>query len=445
MTKPPKRTDSRRSKTSAPEIRKGLHMRLVDHVVRLVTQLSPADGPADVRTSQYFREHPALGSKDRRWIAEAAFAWLRFKPRITHLAESGEGPVQLRWAQLALVLSNAPQKTWMVGAPENNEWIGRVLSADVGSLPIEQQTCLPAWLWERLTQELGVEEAEAFANAVNRPAPLDIRVNRLKSTVEDVQKVLDAEGIRWEPVSGLPDALRLPEKPMVAKLEAFSQGWFEVQDAGSQWIAAMAAPRRGDLVIDFCAGAGGKTFAMGSSMRNTGRLLCLDTSDLRLSRLKPRLARSGLSNVYGMHIDHEDDARLDRYLVKADRVLVDAPCSGLGTLRRNPDLKWRQQPKDVAELSVKQLNILNAAAKLVKPDGRLIYATCSVLPEENEQVVEQFLAAHPEFRARHWTEILPPAGRPSTVQSRPDEPWLRLWPQRDECDGFFVMVMQKQK
>ena len=146
-----------------------------------------------------------------------------------------------------------------------------------------------------------------------------------------------------------------------------------------------------------------------------------------------------------MNIANEDDARLDRYLGKADRVLVDAPCSGLGTLRRNPDLKWRQHPKDVQELSVKQLNILTAAAKLVKPDGRLMYATCRVLPEENEDIITPILEAHPEFRARHWTEVLAPANRPTTVTSRPDEPFLRLWPQRDECDGFFVTVMQKQK
>jgi 16S rRNA (cytosine967-C5)-methyltransferase len=278
---------------------------------------------------------------------------------------------------------------------------------------------------------------------VNQSAPLDIRVNRVKANPEQVKAALEAEGIEVLPIEGLPEAFRLPGKPVVAKLEAFQQGWFEVQDAGSQWVAALTAPRRGDLVIDFCAGAGGKTFALGSAMRNTGRLVALDTSDIRLSRLKPRLARSGLSNVYGMAIDKEEDSRLDRYLGKADRVLVDAPCSGLGTLRRNPDLKWRQQPKDVEELSAKQLGILKAAAKLVKPDGRLIYATCSVLPEENEAVLEEFLRLHPEFRVRHWTEILPPALRPPTLTSKPDQPYLRLWPQRDSCDGFFAVALQK--
>jgi 16S rRNA (cytosine967-C5)-methyltransferase len=426
-------------------IRKGPSMRLVDHLVRLISQLSPLDGPADKCASQYFREHPALGVKDRRWLAEGAFAWLRYKPRITYLAESGEGDMQLRWAQLAFVLSGAPAKVWTVGDPAQNAWLGRVLSIDAALLPLEQQTCLPAWLWQRLCETVGQPDAESFAAAVNVAAPLDIRINRQKASPEQVLQALQAEQIEAQPIAGLPDGLRLPSKPVVAKLDIFRQGLFEVQDAGSQWIAALTAPRRGDLLIDFCAGAGGKTFALGAAMRNSGRIVSLDVSDVRLTRLKPRLVRSGLSNVYPMLIASETDARLDRYVGKADRVLVDAPCSGMGTLRRNPDLKWRQQPLDVAELAVKQLAILSAAARLVKPDGRLVYATCSVLPEENEDIIAQFLDAHPAFRARHWTEILPPEARPPHVDAKPDQPFLRLWPQRDGCDGFFAIALQKNK
>jgi len=211
----------------------------------------------------------------------------------------------------------------------------------------------------------------------------------------------------------------------------------EGQDKGSQILAYLVAPRRRDMVVDFCAGAGGKTLQLGAMMRSQGRLYAFDVSPRRLARLKPRLARSGLSNVQPVLIEHERDAKVKRLAGKIDRVLVDAPCSGLGTLRRNPDLKWRQSAGAIHELAAKQSRILAAAAKLTKPGGRVVYATCSVLPEENEAIVEGFLVAHPQFALGDAGAELARAGI-----ALDGGPLLRLHSHRHGCDGFFAAVLE---
>jgi len=212
-----------------------------------------------------------------------------------------------------------------------------------------------------------------------------------------------------------------------------------VQDEGSQLLGYLVAPKRSDMVVDFCAGAGGKTLLLGALMHSHGRLYAFDVSDKRLNNLKPRLKRSGLSNVHPQLIAHEHDTKIKRLAGKIDRVLVDAPCSGLGTLRRNPDLKWRQTPEAIAELTVKQRAILDSAAKLVKAGGRLVYATCSILPEENEGIVEAFLAAHPEFELLNCAELL--EKQQITLDTGK---YLKLSPLLHGTDAFFAAAMQKK-
>ena len=202
----------------------------------------------------------------------------------------------------------------------------------------------------------------------------------------------------------------------------------------------LVAPKRSEMVVDFCAGAGGKTLLLGALMRSQGRLYAFDISPRRLANLKPRLARSGLSNVYPVRIEDERDRHVKRLAGKIDRVLVDAPCTGFGTLRRNPDLKWRQRETAVAELAAKQARLLAAAATLLKPGGRLVYATCSVLPDENEAIVEGFLAAHPEFALGNAAAELARAG--ITLDTGP---MLRLYPHRHGCDGFFAAVLERAR
>jgi len=226
-------------------------------------------------------------------------------------------------------------------------------------------------------------------------------------------------------------------------MPAFVRGAIEVQDEGSQLLALLVDAKRGEMVVDFCAGAGGKTLALGAMMRNTGRLYAFDVSGHRLEALKPRLARSGLSNVYPAQIAHERDERIKRLAGKIDRVLVDAPCSGLGTLRRNPDLKWRQSPAAIEELRVKQGAILASAARLLKPGGRLVYATCSLLATENEAVAAAFTAEQPAFAPLPAAQVLQQAGVEGADTLCSGDA-LRLWPHRHATDGFFAAVWERR-
>jgi 16S rRNA (cytosine967-C5)-methyltransferase len=247
-----------------------------------------------------------------------------------------------------------------------------------------------------------------------------------------------SEHAEAEPTPYSPVGIRMPQKMNISRHPLFTDGKIEVQDEGSQLLAQLAAPRRGEMVADFCAGAGGKSLAMGALMRNTGRIYAFDVSEKRLHNLGARLKRSGLSNLHSQVISGENDPKLKRLNGKFDRVLVDAPCSGLGTLRRNPDLKWRQTPEDISELTAKQTSILERAARLLKPGGRLIYATCSLLREENEQIAENFLQAHPEFKLVSAEDIL--AQQQITMNTGS---YLKLFPYRHNTDAFFAGVFER--
>ena len=301
-------------------------------------------------------------------------------------------------------------------------------------------------LVEPLKEQLG-DEFWALADSLNQGAGLDLRVNALNAKRSDVQKELAVAGFKAVPTPFSPWGLRISGKPTLNKLDAFTRGAFEVQDEGSQLLARLLDAKRGERVVDFSAGAGGKTLAIGASMRSTGRLYAFDTSGHRLDQLKPRLARSGLSNVHPAAIAHERDDRVKRLSGKIDRVLVDAPCSGLGTLRRNPDLKWRQSMGLVQEMAATQTAILQSAARLLKPGGRLVYATCSMLRQENEDVAQAFSDANKEFIALDAGEVL--AGlkidRAASLCTggASGQQYLRLWPHRHQTDGFFAAVWQK--
>lgn len=238
-----------------------------------------------------------------------------------------------------------------------------------------------------------------------------------------------------------PWGIRVTGHPSLNRWAQFEHGGLEVQDEGSQLLALLVGPKRGEMIIDFCAGAGGKTLLLGALMRSTGRLYAFDVSAGRLARAKPRFARSGLSNVVPVVIEGENDARVKRLAGKAQRVLVDAPCSGIGTLRRNPDLKWRQSPESLAELTALQHRILKSAARCVAPGGRLVYATCSLLAEENTQQAERFLAEHPDFERLDAAALL--AQRvPALVL---DGPYMQLRPDVHGTDGFFAAVFERKK
>ncbi|MDR1887950.1 MAG: RsmB/NOP family class I SAM-dependent RNA methyltransferase [Zoogloeaceae bacterium] len=413
---------------------------LFAHCESVLTQWLTFSHPADKTLSHYFRAHPKLGHAERGLIAESCFAVLRHQRNLSARCAPDVTPRRLLLTTLLQQGRNLRELEHLLKKGEA-DWLGSVKAFDPTTLTPAERADLPDWLYARLVEQWGAEETDALARALKQAAPLDLRVNTLKGEREAVLARLEADGIPARAGTCSPYAIRLAGKPALARHPLFTEGVIEVQDEGSQLLGLLLAPRRGETVADFCAGAGGKTLLLGALMRNTGRLYAFDVSEKRLARLKPRLARSGLANVRPIRIESEHDSRLKRLAGKMDRVLVDAPCSGLGTLRRNPDLKWRQTPESVAELTQKQAAILAAAARLVRPGGRLLYATCSLLAAENDHIVDAFLAAHPEF-------AVVPAHTELARLNRPDfkaTERLQLLPHRHDTDAFYAVLLARQE
>ncbi len=414
---------------------------LLDLTTQLVREVLKLDAPADGLVSLFFKRQKSLGVRERHALAETAYAVLRQRLLWAHLAQSGHGPMERRMVILAWQGQPHVLKNGLT--VDELAWLARTQQIDRSTLPEKLRHNLPDWLANPLKAELGDEGFWALVDTFSGGAPLDLRVNEVKAKRDEVSAALAEAGLTAEPTPYSPIGLRLQGKPALQKLPLFVGGHVEVQDEGSQLLALMTGAKRGEMVVDFCAGAGGKTLAMGAMMRNTGRLYAFDVSGHRLDKLKPRLARSGLSNVYAAQIAHERDERIKRLAGKIDRVLVDAPCSGLGTLRRNPDLKWRQSPQAVQELREKQLAILRSAARLLKPGGRLVYATCSLLPAENEDVVAAFQAEMPEWQPLNANGLLTQAGVARADELVTPAGHLRLWPHRHATDGFFAAAWRR--
>ncbi|MGB7541059.1 MAG: RsmB/NOP family class I SAM-dependent RNA methyltransferase [Burkholderiales bacterium] len=397
----------------------------------------PLERPADSALSAFFRAHPNLGQRDRAVIAESVYAALRRRRLLGRIAatRSPRRLVLATWATL-LGANLRELEAWTRGGEA--QWLTSVKHEAHAPQPLEVECDLPDWVIERLRPRFDDAALLEIAVGLNQSAPLDLRVNLLKTSREAVIERLVAEGMPAEATPYSPAGVRLAGKPPINRHPLFLEGAVEVQDEGSQLLCYLVAPKRGEMVVDFCAGAGGKTLALGMLMRSTGRLYAFDVSLKRLAKLKPRLARSGLSNVHPQRIDGENDTHVKRLAGKIDRVLVDAPCSGLGTLRRNPDLKWRQTPEDMVAMVQKQQGILAGAARLLKPGGRLVYATCSILDEENRQVAEAFLARHPHFRLLPAGDVL----KKERIDLDMGE-HLELWPHQHGTDGFFAAVFER--
>ncbi|HSV34148.1 MAG TPA: RsmB/NOP family class I SAM-dependent RNA methyltransferase [Ramlibacter sp.] len=417
---------------------------LLDACAELVQLTLKFDHPADAVVSRYFRDNRSLGPRERATLAETVFTVLRKKLLFDHLSPSGSGPKERRMAILGFHGPRDFLKSALTD-PEKR-WLDQCDAINPADLLERHRHNLPEWLVQPLKDQLG-GEFMALAESLNQPAPLDLRVNTLHDKRPDIQKELKQAGIAAQPTPYSLWGLRLDTKPPLTKLDAFVRGAIEVQDEGSQLLALLLDAKRGEMVVDFCAGAGGKTLAIGAAMRNTGRLYAFDTSAHRLDALKPRLARSKLSNVHPAAIAHERDDRIKRLAGKIDRVIVDAPCSGLGTLRRNPDLKWRQSPQSVQEMTVKQAAILQSASRLLKPGGRLVYATCSVLPEENEAIAQAFTLANSDFSPLAAGEVLSglkvEGAQGLCAGGEGGLDYLRLWPHRHRTDGFFAALWVK--
>jgi 16S rRNA (cytosine967-C5)-methyltransferase len=437
---------------------------ILDSCADLLAQVLKFEHPADAVTSRYFREHKYLGPRERATLAETAFKVLRNKLLFEFFARNAGHSVGQTFDSkqgLRLNVSKHTRRLAILGFHGERDFLKAALNADEAqwlaacdATPTKDlfephRHNLPEWLAAPLQaqakQRWGAQADAQFwalAGSLQQAAALDLRVNAFKAKRTDVSKALAAVGIKATETPYSPWGLRVQGKPSINKLTAFTDGLVEVQDEGSQLLAQLVGAARGQMVVDFCAGAGGKTLALGAAMRNTGRLYAFDTSAHRLDALKPRLARSGLSNVHPVAIAHERDERIKRLAGKIDAVLIDAPCSGLGTLRRNPDLKWRQSPQAVTELAVKQTAILQSAARLLKVGGRLVYATCSLLDEENEQVAAAFGAANPGFAVLPVLQILTEQ-KVSHAADLCEGDYLRLWTHKHQTDGFFAAVWQR--
>jgi 16S rRNA (cytosine967-C5)-methyltransferase len=391
------------------------------------------DAPADQGLSRYFREQRNLGQRERAFVAEAVFAVLRRKRSLEAAAGSAEPQALLAAALLRVqgLSARALQDFFEASL------LRRLREARRDEFPAAVQADLPDWLWQRLAQQHGEEEALRIAQGLLNPAPLDLRVNLARIERDAAQAQLAADGLESTPTPYSPAGLRLAGKPAINRHALFLQGLIEVQDEGSQLLAWLLAPRRGEMIADYCAGAGGKTLAAAMLMRGSGRIYAMDVSAKRLAALAPRAARAGITNVHTLVLG-EDDARARRLSGKLDRVLVDAPCSGFGTLRRNPDLKWRHGPDAVVELAAKQRQILGAAARLLRPGGRLVYATCSILDEENDAVTVDFQREHPDFVPISCAELLAAQRIALDTGER-----LRLWPHVHGSDGFYAAAFVK--
>ena len=411
---------------------------LIAHASDALSEALRFSGPADQAVSRHFRNHRELGPQDRAFVAETVFAALRRRRSLAAAAQS-ESPYSLVLASLVRLQGFPTRAVADVVREKDVPLLERARAAPSEDQAPAVQADLPDWLWDRLVAQYGEQEARAIALGLLAPAPMDLRANAVKASRDEALAALRSAGVACEPTPYSPVGLRLADKPAINKQPAFIDGRVEVQDEGSQLLAAIVAPKRGEMVVDFCAGGGGKTLALGALMRNTGRLYAFDVSAKRLAGLDPRLARSGLSNVHPVAITTENDVRAKRLAGKIDRVLVDAPCSGFGTLRRNPDLKWRFGAKDVAELVDKQSRILASAARLPRVGGRLVFATCSVLKEEGEGIAAKFLGAHPGYAQISCAEILSAQGIQLDTGAS-----LRLFPHLHHTDGFFAAAFERR-
>lgn len=398
---------------------------------------------------RYFRAHPNMGVRDRGVVAETVYACLRRRRFLEYLAtgkDTGDAPAEAVVAACFVALQGLSGRALTDAgfAGDSTAIVERARTLDKSTLALGVQLDLPDWLLTSLLAEHGEAETRTLATALNEPATLDLRVNTIKATREEAAACLAEAGLPVEPTPFSPVGLRRRERAPIFRTRCFEEGLIEVQDEGSQLLSLLLEPKRHEMVVDFCAGAGGKTLHLAALMANTGSVYAFDISAKRLDRLKPRLARAGLDNVRRVVIQNERDVRVQRLAGKIDRVLVDAPCSGTGTLRRNPDIKWRHI--DLEQLAQTQSAILASASTLVKPGGRLVYATCSLLRKENEEVVSNFLAEHPDFNPLPVAEILTrrqvllPA---ETFLSQ--EFLLRLLPHRHRTDGFFAVAMERRK
>jgi 16S rRNA (cytosine967-C5)-methyltransferase len=427
--------------------------------IDLLGDLGQSGAPADKIVAEYFRAHRYIGAKDRRAIADLVYLVLRRRASLDWwLARFAQNAEPARGRVIAALVLFDHWDTARIGsafdgesrhparlAPEETAFVlglaGRQ-GIDHPEQPPWVRYELPEWLYAKLKDAFGAR-LESELTALMREASFDLRVNGLKGTREEGRAALAAEGFEVVPTPLSPVGLRLARRIAIGATKAFREGLVEVQDEGSQLAALLLGAEPGMRVCDFCAGAGGKTLALAAAMQNRGQIYALDVSEARLKREKVRVVRAGVQNVARKLLTGHRDPWVKRHKASFDRVLVDAPCSGSGTWRRNPDAKWRLTPADLAELAVLQHDILASAARLLRPGGRLLYVTCSLLPEENEAQAAAFLNEHSDFRASSIAEAWERIVGAQAAGGVPPGETLMLTPAGHGTDGFFMAMFER--
>ena len=413
--------------------------------IELLEKIASSKIPMDSTIGDYMRYRRYIGSKDRAEIAERTYNIVRAHARLGWWLEKTGAPDNPRtrmiaWLALGDRLDPARLFDGSQYGPENLDEQEAALAAALKGQPLNHPDmpfavtveCPPDY--EAALRERFGDDFAAEMQAMLTPAPLDLRVNTKVKTREDALESLKSDKVETDPTPYSVTGLRARSKAFLSKTKAFVKGWVEIQDEGSQLIAQICGVQPGMQVLDYCAGAGGKTLALAGAMMNKGRIVAMDLEKSRLEKARPRFKRAGVHDIIEVRPLTDEKSRkwLKRQKGTFDVVLVDAPCSGTGTWRRNPDTRWRVYGPGLDALLAVQAEILDRVAKTVKPGGRLVYATCSLLPAENDRQVEAFLQRHPEF-----TAAPPSPGLPA------DGPYMRLTPHRHNTDGFFAAVLTR--
>ncbi len=436
---------------------------LLGHTREVLQLVRDSARPADNLIDSFFHTHRYLGSHDRRFVAETAYGTMRHLRKCEMIllqALGGHADGMLPedgFLLLAVTYLVAIDRRTSLSVADVSEAVksGRLkpqlhsilqaipaVSAPEPDDPVERigvHYSFPDWIVRKFLDQYGEAETEQICESLNGQAPLTLRVNALKTTVEECRKSLAEEGIEALPTRLSPFGLIVSKRMNVFQLQSFRNGFFEVQDEGSQLLTILLDPKPTAKVLDACAGAGGKTLALSALMKNRGEIVAADVHGTRLEELRRRMRRAGASNVRIRRVDDVADLA-DRHRDYFDVVLLDAPCSGIGTLRRNPGMKWVVTEETVHEVAQKQLHILEASANVVKPGGIVAYATCTLFREENEDIVGKFLSAHSDFALE----------RPPLDESRFDltpftaGKYTKLFPHRHGTDGFFIAVIRRR-
>ncbi len=393
-----------------------IYKNLVNAVALTLKEILVNRAHADKAIERIFKHNPQWGSRDRRFVAEGVYDIVRNFRLYSELAETQNNFWFITSVWLVIKQIEIPE--WTEFKHVNASYILDRKEKLKNNLAISES--YPDWLWQLGSEELGEDIWIKEAVAMNKQAEVFLRANTLKTNRRDLRESLAKEKIATEEITETSNTLKLVKRENIFQSKLFKEGWFEVQDLGSQTISEFLNPKPGEFVIDACAGAGGKTLHLAALMANKGKIVSLDIEAWKLETLKKRAKRAGAFNIEVRTIN-EDGSTINALGNKADKLLLDVPCSGLGVLKRNPDAKWKLSNESIEQIKMKQVGILSKYCTMLKSNGQMVYSTCSILPSENQEQIEKFLYQNNNFQLLKEKTLLPSQG----------------------SDGFYMALLQK--